>query len=123
MIDRWPALIAHCANVADVISAVNFARGNNLLVAVRGGGHSVPGFGTCDGGIVIDLSRMRGIRVEAPRQSVRTEGGCTWGDLNHATHAFGFDESNLFSAFGIPPELSLSLCPRRSILINRTHYF
>ncbi|HXG94533.1 MAG TPA: FAD-binding oxidoreductase [Blastocatellia bacterium] len=89
MIDRRPAMIARCANVADAISAVNFARRNNLLVAIRGGGHSVPGFGTCDDGLVIDLSRMRGIRVDPARRTVRAEGGCTWGDLNHAAHAFG----------------------------------
>ena len=90
MIDRRPAMIARCAGVADVISAVNFARNHNLVVAVRGGGHSVPGFGTCDGGLVIDLSRMRGIRVDPRRRTARAEGGCTWGDLNHAAHAFGF---------------------------------
>src|ERR671932_934576 len=64
MIDRRPALIARCTGVSDVIAAVNFARENELVVAVRGGGHSVPGYGSCDGGIVIDLSPMRGIWVD-----------------------------------------------------------
>jgi FAD/FMN-containing dehydrogenase len=89
MIDRRPGLIVRCANVADVISAVNFARKNGLTLAVRGGGHNVAGFGTCDDGLVIDLSPMRGIRVDPSKRTVRAEGGCTWGDVDHATHAFG----------------------------------
>ena len=89
MHDRRPALIVRAAGVADVISGVRFASEQDLLLAVRGGGHSVPGFGTCDGGLVLDLSRMRGIRVDPERRVVRAEGGCTWADLNHATHAFG----------------------------------
>lgn len=71
------------------MSAVNFARENDLTLAVRGGSHSVPGFGTCDDGLVIDLSRMKGIRVDSKNRTVRAEGGCTWGDVDHATHAFG----------------------------------
>ncbi len=89
MHDRRPALIVRAAGVADLIAAVRFAGERGLLLAVRGGGHSVPGFGTCDGGLVLDLSRMRGIRVDPERRVVRAEGGCTWGDLNHATNAFG----------------------------------
>jgi FAD/FMN-containing dehydrogenase len=89
MIDRRPAAIARCANVADVIATVNFAREEGLDLSVRGGGHSVPGFGTNDGGVVCDLSAMRGIRVDPQRETVRAEGGCTWGDLDHATHPFG----------------------------------
>jgi FAD/FMN-containing dehydrogenase len=89
MIDRYPRLIARCANVADVIAAVHFARDNDLLVAVRGGGHNGGGLGTCDDGLVIDLSRMKGIRVNPTARTVRVEGGCTWGDVDHATHAFG----------------------------------
>jgi FAD/FMN-containing dehydrogenase len=88
-IDRYPRLIARCANVADVIAAVHFARDNDLLVAVRGGGHNGGGLGTCDDGLVIDLSRMKGIRVDPTARTVRVEGGCTWGDVDHATHAFG----------------------------------
>jgi len=89
MIDRRPALIARCVDTADVIAAVNFGRENRLTVAVRGGGHNGPGFGTCDDGLVIDLSRMRGIRVDPSASTVRVEGGCVWGDVDHATHAFG----------------------------------
>lgn len=89
MVDKHPALIVRCAGVADVISAVKFAKTHDLLVAVRGGGHSAAGAGVCDGGIVIDLSRMKGIRVDPVARTVRAEGGATWGDLDHATAAFG----------------------------------
>jgi len=89
MIDRRPACIARCSDVADVISAVNFARENGLAVAVRGGGHNVTGFATCDEGLVIDLSPMKGIRVDPEKKIAWAQGGCTWGDLDHATHAFG----------------------------------
>jgi FAD/FMN-containing dehydrogenase len=89
MIDRYPRLIARCANVADVIAAVHFARDNDMLVAVRGGGHNGGGLGTCDDGLVIDLSSMKGIRVDPTARTVRVEGGCTLGDVDHATHAFG----------------------------------
>jgi hypothetical protein len=89
MIDRRPALIARCADVADVIACVNFAREKDLLLAVRGGGHNGPGLGVCDGGLVIDLSRLRGIRVDPRDATVRVEGGCLWGDVDHATHPFG----------------------------------
>jgi FAD/FMN-containing dehydrogenases len=89
MIDRHPALIARCVDVADVIAAVNFARDHQLALAVRGGGHSGPGLGTCDDGLVIDLSDMRGIRVDPVTRTVRVEGGCVWGDVDHATHPFG----------------------------------
>src|SRR4051794_13132620 len=89
MIDRRPMLIARCVDVADVISAVNFARAHELTLAVRGGGHSGPGLSTCDDGLVIDLSRMKGISVDPVRQTVRVEGGCTWGEVDHATHPFG----------------------------------
>ncbi|WP_214367777.1 FAD-binding oxidoreductase [Pseudonocardia sp. H11422] len=89
MIDRRPALVVRCANAGDVMQAVDFARENGLDPAVRGGGHSVPGFGTCDDGVVIDLSGMRGVRVDPTRGTARAEGGATWGDFNAATHAFG----------------------------------
>ncbi len=89
MIDKHPAFIARCADVADVISAVNFARDNRLTVAIRGGGHNGPGFGVCDDGLVIDLSRLRGVRVDPVNGTVRVEGGCVWGDVDHATHPFG----------------------------------
>jgi FAD/FMN-containing dehydrogenase len=89
MIDRRPALIARCTGVADVIAAVNFARENELLVAVRGGGHSVPGYGTCDSGIVIDLSSMRDIRVDPVARTARAQGGVTWGEFDRETQIFG----------------------------------
>ncbi len=89
MIDKRPHLIAQCADVADVIAAVKFGVGNNLLTAIRGGGHNGAGLGSCDDGLVIDLSRMKGIRVNPADKSVRVEAGCLWGDVDHATHAFG----------------------------------
>ena len=89
MIDKRPALIAQCAGVADIVAAVNFARENSLLVAVRGGGHNVAGLGVCDGGIVIDLSRMKGIRVDPAGASVRAEAGVTWGELDREAQVFG----------------------------------
>jgi hypothetical protein len=89
MIDRRPRVIVKAADAGDVMAAVDFARENQLDLAVRGGSHSVPGFGTCDDGVVIDLSGMRGVRVDAAKRTARAEGGATWGDFNHATHAFG----------------------------------
>jgi hypothetical protein len=89
MIDKRPALIARCADVADVIAAVDFGREHHLLTAVRGGGHNAGGLGVCDDGLVIDLSRMRGVRVDPAAREVRAEGGCVWADVDHATHAFG----------------------------------
>jgi FAD/FMN-containing dehydrogenase len=89
MIDRRPRLIARCLDVGDIISAVKFARENNLLLAVRGGGHNGAGLGVCDDGLVIDLSRRRGIRVDPKKRTVQVESGCTWGDVDHATHVFG----------------------------------
>lgn len=89
MIDTHPGLIAHCASVADVIASVNFAREKGLAPAVRGGGHSFPGFGTNEGGLVIDLSPMKGIRVDPEARTARVEAGCRLSDLDHATHAFG----------------------------------
>src|SRR6266487_1119382 len=84
MIDRRPMAVIQAMNAGDVMAAVNFARENGVDLAVRGGGHSVPGFGTCDGGVVIDFSRMRGVRVDPENQTARAEGGATWGDLNAA---------------------------------------
>jgi FAD/FMN-containing dehydrogenase len=89
MIDKRPLLIARCADVADVISAVRFARENELLTAVRGGGHNGPGLGSCNDGLVIDLSLMKGVRVDPRTRTVRAEAGCTQGDVDHAAHAFG----------------------------------
>jgi FAD/FMN-containing dehydrogenase len=89
MFDRKPALIARCAGAADVISAVNFARDNKLQVAVRGGGHSFPGHSTCDGGIVIDLSPMKAIRVDPAARTARAEPGVKWLEFDRETQAFG----------------------------------
>jgi FAD/FMN-containing dehydrogenase len=89
MIDRRPAVVVRCANAGDVASAVTFARESRLDLAVRGGEHSVPGFGTCDDGVVVDLSRMRGVRVDPRTRTARAEGGATWGDFNAATYGFG----------------------------------
>jgi FAD/FMN-containing dehydrogenase len=89
MIDKRPLLIARCADVADVMAAVEFGRENGLLTAIRGGGHNGGGLGVCDNGLVIDLSRMKGVRVDPEKRTVRVEGGCTGGDVDHATHAFG----------------------------------
>jgi FAD/FMN-containing dehydrogenase len=89
MIDKRPLLIARCADVADVVTSVNFGRDNGLLVAVRGGGHNGPGLGSVDDGLVIDLSMLKGIRVDPANRTVRVEPGCTSGDVDHATHAFG----------------------------------
>src|ERR687885_1869969 len=89
MIDRRPTLIARCAGVADVMASIRFARDQQLLVSVRCGGHGVPGFSVCDGGLMIDLSPMKGVRVDAKRRTVRAEGGVTWGEFDHETQAFG----------------------------------
>src|SRR5580698_9030253 len=89
MIDRRPDYIVRCANVADVRTAVNFVRQEGLTVAVRGGGHNGAGLGVCDHGLVIDLSSMKGVRVDPASSTVRAEAGCTQADLNHAAHSFG----------------------------------
>ena len=88
-IDRRPALIARCAGVADVIAALGLAKRAGLQVAVRSGGHSFPGLSMCDGGIVIDLSLMRAIRVDPETRTARTQAGALWGDFDHETQAFG----------------------------------
>ncbi|WP_129112661.1 FAD-binding oxidoreductase [Halegenticoccus tardaugens] len=89
MIDRRPAVVARCAGVADVIEAVNVARENDLLVAVRGGGHNVAGSAVCDDGLVIDLSSMRSVRVDPSRRTARVEPGATLAEFDHETQAFG----------------------------------
>ena len=89
MIDKRPALIARCADVADVIAALGFGRDTGLPIAIRGGGHSGPGLGSVDDGLVIDLSAMRDVRVNPTARTVRVGPGCTSGDVDHATHAFG----------------------------------
>jgi FAD/FMN-containing dehydrogenase len=89
MIDKRPALIAQCRDVADVISAVNFGRKEKLDIAIRSGGHHGAGLCLVDNGLVIDLSPMKGIRVDLQTKTVRVQSGCNWGDVDHATHIFG----------------------------------
>jgi FAD/FMN-containing dehydrogenase len=89
MIDRRPEVVVRAANVGDVVATVRYAADNNLDLAIRGGGHSVPGFGTCDNGVVIDLSGMRAVQVDPAKKTARAEGGATWGDFNNATYPFG----------------------------------
>jgi FAD/FMN-containing dehydrogenase len=89
MIDKRPRLIARCVDAADVMAAVEYGRENNLLTALRGGGHNGGGLGTCEDGLVIDLSRMKNVRVDPAVRTARVAGGCVWGDVDHATHPFG----------------------------------
>ena len=89
MIDKRPAMIARCSGTADVINSVNFARENNLLISVRGGGHNFPGNSVCNDGLMIDLSRMTGVRVDPEARKVRAQGGTKWGAFDHETQAFG----------------------------------
>lgn len=103
MIDKRPRLIARCANVADVISAVNFGREQGLEVSVLSGGHNGPGLSLVEDGLVIDLARMKGIRVDPDARTVRVEPGCRWGDVDHATHAFGLATvCGIISNTGVP---------------------
>lgn len=88
-IDRHPAVIVGCTGTPDVVSTIEFARSEGLSIAVRGGGHNVAGFGTCDGGLVLDLSPMKGIRVDPDAGTVRAQGGVLWGELDRETQAFG----------------------------------
>ena len=102
MIDKRPLLIARCVDVADVIAAVNFGRDNDLLIAIRGGGHNGPGLASVDDGLVIDLSTMKGVRVDPAARTARVGAGCTQGDVDHATHAFGLAvPSGIISTTGI----------------------
>lgn len=87
--DKRPALIIRCTGTADVIAAVTFARSQGLLVAIRGGAHSIAGFSTCDGGVVIDLSPMNAVTVDPVRRRAIAQGGATWADFDHETQAFG----------------------------------
>src|SRR5664279_4192492 len=102
MISRKPRLIAKCADVADVITAVNFGRQNDLLVSIRSGGHNAGGLGVCDDGLVIDLSPIKYVHVDPAARTVRVGSGCTWGDVDHATHAFGLAvPSGIISTTGV----------------------
>ena len=88
MIDRRPAMIVVASGPADVMTAVNLCRDHGLLFSIHGGGHSVPGFSVCDRGVMIHLGDMKGVRVDPAAQTVRCEGGATWGDVDHETQAF-----------------------------------
>lgn len=102
MIDRKPRLIARCADVADVIAAVNFGREHKLRVSIRGGGHNAAGLGVCDDGLVIDLSLIKYVRVDPAAREVRVGGGNTWGEVDHAAHAFGLAvPSGIISTTGV----------------------
>ena len=102
MIDKYPSMILYCSGAADVVTAVNFAREYSLLVAVRSGGHNVAGNAVCDGGLVIDLSRMKRIDVDAGSRTVRADAGLTWGEFDNATHAYGLATTGgLVSSTGI----------------------
>src|SRR5215467_13832907 len=102
MIDKRPKLIVRAVDVGDVMAALHYGRENRLLTAIRGGGHNGAGLGTCDGGLVIDLSPMKGIRVDPAAGTVRAEAGCVWGDVDHATYAFGMaTPSGFISTTGV----------------------
>lgn len=102
MIDRRPALIAQCSDRTDVIRAVNFGRDHQMTVAIRGGGHNGPGLGTCDDGLVIDLSQMRAVEVDRSNNTVRVGGGCLWGEVNEAAYQFGMAvPSGIISSTGV----------------------
>jgi len=102
MIDRRPALIARCANTADVAETIAFARRHDLLLAVRGGGHNGGGLGVCDDGVVLDLSLMQAIEVDPDARTVRADGGCTWGQVDAATHEAGLaTPSGIISTTGV----------------------
>src|SRR5213082_137860 len=102
MIHKKPRLIARCADVADVIRSVNFGRENDLLLAIRCGGHNAGGLGICDDGLVIDLTSIKYTRVDPAQRTVTVGGGCTWGDVDHATHVFGLaTPSGIISTTGV----------------------
>ena len=102
MIARRPALIARISGAADVITCVSFARENGLPLSIRGGGHNVAGAALCEGGLMIDMSLRRAVHVDADRRIVRTEGGATWGDVDHETQPFGLVvPSGIVSATGV----------------------
>ena len=102
MIDKHPAVIARCADIADIMAAVSFGRENNLLTAIRGGGHNAGGLGICHDGLVIDLSRMKNVHVDLKSGTARVAPGCVWGDVDHAAHAFGMaTPSGVISTTGV----------------------
>ncbi len=98
MIDKRPAAIARCRDTADVVACVRFGREHDIEIAVRGGGHSAAGLGVWDGALVIDLSLLRSTTVSPESHTVRADAGCTWGDVDHATVAFGMATPSGFLA-------------------------
>lgn len=102
MISRKPRLIAKCTDVADVIATVKFAHEHGIRLSVRGGGHNAGGLGVCDDGLVLDLSGIQYVRVDPATRTVRVGGGCTWGQVDHAAHAFGLAvPSGIISTTGV----------------------
>jgi FAD/FMN-containing dehydrogenase len=102
MINRRPMAVARCADAGDVIAAIRFAREHELTISVRGGGHNAGGLGVWDNALGIDLSAMRGVHVDPAAKTVRAEGGCVWGDVDHATGAFGLaTPSGILSTTGV----------------------
>jgi len=102
MIDKRPAALARCVDATDVQTCVNYARDNGVPLAIRGGGHNAGGLGLVDDGLVIDLSPMRGIRIEPKDNTIRVQGGCRWGDVDHAAHAHGLAvPSGIISTTGV----------------------
>src|SRR5690242_1729548 len=102
MIQKKPRMIAKCADVADVIHCVNFARDNNVLLSIRSGGHNAGGLGICDDGLVIDLAGIKYTRVDPAARTVTVGGGCTWGDVDHANNVFGLaTPSGIISTTGV----------------------
>src|SRR3954467_8872508 len=89
MVSTRPGLIARCTGVSDVIAALRFARDNDLDVSVRGGGHSVTGHALCEGGVVVDVGPMKGVRVDPARKTAWVQAGCNWGELDRETQAYG----------------------------------
>jgi FAD/FMN-containing dehydrogenase len=102
MIDKRPRLIAKCVDVTDVISCVNFARDNNVLLSIRSGGHNAGGLGIADDALVIDLSGIKYTRVDPAAKTITAGGGCVWGDIDHATNGFGMaTPSGVISTTGV----------------------
>lgn len=118
MIDRRPALIARCRNAADVAASINFARGHGLAIAIRSGGHNVAGYAVCDGGLMIDMSAMNGVRVAPGLERAIVEGGATWGDVDAATTPMGrATPGGLISGTGwqaLPYRAALAGCAART---------
>ena len=89
MIDRRPALIARCLGVADVVTCVNFAREHGLILSIKGGGHNISGLAVCEGGLMLDMSRMRGVWVDTTTRTARAQAGCLLGDVDRETQLHG----------------------------------